>query len=281
MTARCWGPPRSRTNGSRTAPHLDRASRPISVRRQHRPTPTPRVARRGSTTRAVRDGFGAGPAALASPPRAGVVPEGPPDPRTRSTHVHHRLIPSDGLARAVDATRRPALAGEVLTPPTTATTRARARRGTCASTSTPPSIVVAESVADIAEAVRFARAGGSRVAIQATGHGVARAADGAVLIVTSDADRRHDRSGRPHRQRRRRRQVGRRAGPRPGARPGAAARLDHRRRRRRLHARRRHGLAGPSLRPRRPTASARSTSSRPTASRCAPAPTSTPSCSGR
>jgi hypothetical protein len=49
----------------------------------------------------------------------------------------------------------------------------------------PAVLVVAESAADIAEAVRFARAGGFRVAVQATGHGVARVADGAVLIVTS------------------------------------------------------------------------------------------------
>lgn len=49
----------------------------------------------------------------------------------------------------------------------------------------PAVLVVAESATDIVEAVRFARAGGFRVAIQATGHGVARPADGAVLIVTS------------------------------------------------------------------------------------------------
>jgi hypothetical protein len=49
----------------------------------------------------------------------------------------------------------------------------------------PAVLVVAETAGDIAEAVRFARAGGFRVAIQATGHGVGRPADGAVLIVTS------------------------------------------------------------------------------------------------
>ena len=46
-------------------------------------------------------------------------------------------------------------------------------------------VVVAGSTQDIVEAVRFAHVGGHRVAIQATGHGVARVADGAVLIVTS------------------------------------------------------------------------------------------------
>jgi len=46
-------------------------------------------------------------------------------------------------------------------------------------------VVVAANESDIVEAVRFARAGGHRVAVQVTGHGVARPADGAVLIVTS------------------------------------------------------------------------------------------------
>jgi hypothetical protein len=49
----------------------------------------------------------------------------------------------------------------------------------------PALIVVADTVADVATSVRFARANSLRVAIQATGHGVARPADGALLIVTS------------------------------------------------------------------------------------------------
>ena len=65
----------------------------------------------------------------------------------------------------------------------------------------PAVLVVAESAADIAEAVRFARAGGFRVAIQATGHGVARPADGAVLIVTSSLTDVVDRPRSPHRAR--------------------------------------------------------------------------------
>jgi FAD/FMN-containing dehydrogenase len=48
--------------------------------------------------------------------------------------------------------------------------------------------VVPASVADVAEAVRFARFGDLPVAVQATGHGVARPADGAVLIVTATLD---------------------------------------------------------------------------------------------
>ena len=50
----------------------------------------------------------------------------------------------------------------------------------------PALIVVAKSAADIAEAVQFARESNLSVAVQATGHGVIRAADDSLLIVTSD-----------------------------------------------------------------------------------------------
>lgn len=49
----------------------------------------------------------------------------------------------------------------------------------------PDVIVAAESSADIAEAVRFARDQGLGVTVQATGHGVIRPADGCLLILTS------------------------------------------------------------------------------------------------
>ena len=52
----------------------------------------------------------------------------------------------------------------------------------------PAVIVIPESVDDVVAAVRFARASGLRVAIQATGHGVGRPADDAVLIVTARLD---------------------------------------------------------------------------------------------
>ena len=52
----------------------------------------------------------------------------------------------------------------------------------------PAVIVVPENAADVAEAVRFARSFGLRVAIQATGHGTARPADDALLIVTARLD---------------------------------------------------------------------------------------------
>jgi len=49
----------------------------------------------------------------------------------------------------------------------------------------PALIVAAESAADISAAVGYARAVDLKVAVQATGHGVIRPADGSLLIVTS------------------------------------------------------------------------------------------------
>ena len=48
----------------------------------------------------------------------------------------------------------------------------------------PALIVVPECVADVVEAVRFARVAGLAVAVQATGHGVAAPADGSLLVAT-------------------------------------------------------------------------------------------------
>ena len=50
----------------------------------------------------------------------------------------------------------------------------------------PALIAVAATTADIATAVRFARRNGLKVAIKATGHGQAKAANGALLIVTAN-----------------------------------------------------------------------------------------------
>jgi FAD/FMN-containing dehydrogenase len=52
----------------------------------------------------------------------------------------------------------------------------------------PALIVIAESVRDIQEAVRYAVNQGLTVAVQSTGHGVARKADDALLILTSRLD---------------------------------------------------------------------------------------------
>jgi FAD/FMN-containing dehydrogenase len=49
----------------------------------------------------------------------------------------------------------------------------------------PALIVAAQTAADVAAAVRFAAAHGLEVAVQATGHGVIRPADGSLLILTS------------------------------------------------------------------------------------------------
>lgn len=53
----------------------------------------------------------------------------------------------------------------------------------------PALIVRAENADDVAAAVRFARAEGLPVAVQSTGHGVVRTADGALLILTSAMNR--------------------------------------------------------------------------------------------
>lgn len=50
----------------------------------------------------------------------------------------------------------------------------------------PALILASRSAADVVEGVRFAREAGLGVAVQATGHGASRAADGALLIVTSE-----------------------------------------------------------------------------------------------
>ncbi|MCB9078871.1 MAG: FAD-binding oxidoreductase [Anaerolineaceae bacterium] len=50
----------------------------------------------------------------------------------------------------------------------------------------PAGIVVPKSAADVIEAVRFARSEGLSIAVQATGHGNVRPADGSLLILTSD-----------------------------------------------------------------------------------------------
>ena len=50
----------------------------------------------------------------------------------------------------------------------------------------PAGIVVPKSAADVVEAVRFARQEGLSIAVQATGHGNVRPANGCLLILTSD-----------------------------------------------------------------------------------------------
>lgn len=52
----------------------------------------------------------------------------------------------------------------------------------------PALTVVPRSTADVAEAVRFAMTRGMKVGVQATGHGVARTADGAMLVLTNELD---------------------------------------------------------------------------------------------
>ena len=53
----------------------------------------------------------------------------------------------------------------------------------------PALVLVPHGVEDVVEAVRFAAVHGLAVAVQATGHGVAAPADGALLVVTRRLDR--------------------------------------------------------------------------------------------
>ncbi len=116
----------------------------------------------------------------------------------------------------------------------------------------PALIVVPANSADVQATVRFAMANGLRVAPQGTGHGVATLGDlsDAVLVRMHDLRRRRDRRRGPAGPRRCRRDLGGRRQPGRRARPRRPARLLARRRRRRLHARWRHGLAGAQARPR-------------------------------
>lgn len=52
----------------------------------------------------------------------------------------------------------------------------------------PALIVVARDAADVVETVRFARSMGLGIAVQATGHGVVRPADDALLLITAQMD---------------------------------------------------------------------------------------------
>ena len=113
----------------------------------------------------------------------------------------------------------------------------------------PALIVAAREAGDVVAAVRYARHTGLGIAVQSTGHGVARPADDALLIVTSAlTDVRID-AAHADGVGWRRRKMGHGAGSSPASRPGATARLVARSRRHRLHAGRRHGLAGAQARP--------------------------------
>jgi hypothetical protein len=99
------------------------------------------------------------------------------------SNLHSNDISTIGFAETVEQLRDRTV-GDVLTP-ADAGYAAACGAWNLNFTHHPFVVVIAEATSDITEAVRFARAGGYRVAVQATGHGVARPADGAVLIVTS------------------------------------------------------------------------------------------------
>ncbi len=76
------------------------------------------------------------------------------------------------------------ISGDVVTPADGAAYDAARAAWNASVRQRPAVIVVPASSSEVAEAVRFARAAGLRVAVQPTGHGVARPADDALLVLT-------------------------------------------------------------------------------------------------
>jgi len=91
-------------------------------------------------------------------------------------------VTSAGAAEELDQLRA-RLAGRLLVPADEGYDAAR-QPWNLAVEQRPALIVVAHTAQDVAEAVRHAAAHGLEIAMQATGHGVARPADGCLLIVT-------------------------------------------------------------------------------------------------
>lgn len=79
---------------------------------------------------------------------------------------------------------RPQLQGELILPGDSNYDAARAAWNLTVDQH-PALMVAAESVSDVVAAVRFARQYDIPVAVQSTGHGIARKADGALLLLTS------------------------------------------------------------------------------------------------
>lgn len=93
-------------------------------------------------------------------------------------------VPAPFHSSAVEVARlRGETTGAVITPDEADYDRARASWNR-AFDARPAIVVEPADAADVAAAVRFARSAGLGVAVQATGHGIARTADGALLIAT-------------------------------------------------------------------------------------------------
>jgi hypothetical protein len=96
-------------------------------------------------------------------------------------------IPNRSLATIDDealAALRSRIAGDVIRPDDADYTSACAAWNLCFAHA-PDLVVIAGSVADISEVVRFAHAAGCPVTVQATGHGFSRPATDGILLVTS------------------------------------------------------------------------------------------------
>ena len=96
------------------------------------------------------------------------------------------MTTSDTIAARDLETLRAAVTGEIFTPGEAGYDQAR-QAWNLAIDERPAVVVVAESAADVAQAVRFARTHGMRIAPQGTGHGAEplEPLDGAMLLRTS------------------------------------------------------------------------------------------------
>ena len=147
----------------------------------------------------------------------------------------------------------------------------------------PAAVAYATDSDDVAAAIRAARASGLKFTIRGGGHSVSGRSvrDGALCIDLRALNSVNVDPETQDRPRRRRRPAQRARRRHPGARARRARRPDLAHRRRRAHARRRHRLADAPPRADDRLAARRPTSFSPTAKRFTPAPTSTPTCSGR
>src|SRR5215469_15784049 len=102
-----------------------------------------------------------------------------------NTHQEEAMSTSNAVAYGAAQTLRAALAGEVFVPGDPGYDRAR-QAWNLAVDERPAVVVMAESAADVVQAVRFARAQGMRIAPQGTGHGAVplEPLDGAMLLRT-------------------------------------------------------------------------------------------------
>lgn len=117
-------------------------------------------------------------------PRPGHYSDTPTDPAASTTVLENAAKTAFGYSVA---NLRSRLQGSVFLPSDAGYDEARAAWN-LAFDQHPAVVVIPETPQDVVEAVRFARREGLGIAVQATGHGLGRMANGAMLIVTARLD---------------------------------------------------------------------------------------------